>query len=166
MSVQKSTGWKVPLLFCLVIASVVLLGAFFVRRPAPSLRLPPALMQAMQSQRIELSATEDGRSWQTRITSAASGFADASEKDGKIRAVLVAAVEAQRFDAACTASVLVQDSQRRDAGLERIANRAVEACPSLIWAGMAVAGMRSRDMREKWEERLAVRWNECQRSSQ
>ncbi|MGN0009648.1 MAG: hypothetical protein ACI33N_08345 [Desulfovibrionaceae bacterium] len=162
MSDNKSTGWKVPLLFCLGIGAVTALG-ILLRPPQelPELRVPPSLMQAMRARKIDLAASEEGRRWQGEITAAAGGFADATEKDARILRVLDAALEAGRFDAACTASVLLHDAGRRDAALVHIAEAGAEQCPGLVWAGMAAAGLRSPELRRHWEEHLTRRWAEC-----
>ena len=161
MAVQKSTGWKVPLLFCLAVLIPVGIATLLTPKESPVLQVPEPLMQAMRTERIDLAATEEGRRWQSEITSAAGGFADAEEKDRKVRRVLDAAVAAGRFDAACTASVLMHDAGRRDAALAFIAEEAAAQCAQLVWGGMAAAALHNADMRGTWEQRLSLRWREC-----
>ena len=161
MADTKSTGWKVPLLFCLAVLIPVGIAAIFMHKEAPVLHVPESLMLAMRAERIDLAATEEGRRWQSEITAAAGGFADAEEKDRKVRRVLDGAVAAGRFDAACTASVLLHDAERRDAALAFMAEQAVNRCEHLVWGGMAAAALQNAALRGQWEERLSQRVEAC-----
>ena len=74
MTDNRATGWKIPLLFCGVILSIVAVAALF-RAHAPK---PPAVPQALLNEakgiRIDLESDPEGQSWKARIASAASGF--------------------------------------------------------------------------------------------
>lgn len=89
MTDNRATGWKIPLLFCGVILSIVAVAALF-RAHAPE---PPAVPQALLNEakgiRIDLESDPEGQSWKARIASAASGFSTQADKDGRLGEIVL-----------------------------------------------------------------------------
>ena len=72
---EKSTGWKVPLLFCAVV--ILLVGALQLWRSATAPDVVPldaTLLARADTFRIDLPADDRGRYYQKAITNAATGF--------------------------------------------------------------------------------------------
>lgn len=161
---NRATGWKIPLLFCTVVVCIVGLAALL--RPTPEeVHVPPvpeALLAQAKAIIIDLNAAPDGAQWKQRITTAGSGFISHADKDIRLEYVIRDAVAQARFDAACTASVLVYDNSKRDGLLEDIARTAAADCPTLPWGVMAAHGMRDPLVRSRTHEMLTKRWNVCE----
>ena len=143
MTDNRATGWKIPLLFCGVILSIVAVAALF-RAHAPE---PPAVPQA--------------QSWKARIASAASGFSTQADKDGRLGEIVLTTAENKRFDASCTAAVLIRDDGLRDGLMRKIANAASADCASLPWGVFAMHGMRDPQTQAEASALLTQRWKEC-----
>ncbi|MDD2966934.1 MAG: GTP cyclohydrolase [Desulfovibrionaceae bacterium] len=163
MPKQKATGWKVPLIFCALIITIVCIAHPFIgksTKPAPDI-LPPELYAQAKALVIDLDADEEGRTWKSRITAAASGFGDVREKDLQLCRLALSAVEKGRFDAACTASVLVREVQQRDALRQDIADFAARECSTLPWAVMGAHGIENTALHLATNKALQTRWQEC-----
>lgn len=162
MTDTRATGWKIPLIFCGVVLGIV--GLFSLLRTEPAVQVPevpaPLLAQA-RAIVIDLNTAPEGSLWKERITAAGSGFASHADKDTKLAFVIRDAVARQRFDAACTAAVLVYDTPKRDAVLEETAQAAAGDCSTLPWGVMAAHGMRDPFVQARTHEMLTERWNAC-----
>ena len=162
MTDKRATGWKIPLIFCGVVLCIVAL--FSLLRTEPVVQVPevpaPLLAQA-KAIVIDLNTVPEGPLWKERITAAGSGFASHADKDAKLAFVIRGALEQQRFDAACTAAVLVYDNHKRDAVLEETAQAAARDCAMLPWGVMAAHGMRDPAVQARTHEMLTERWNVC-----
>ena len=160
MTDNRATGWKIPLLFCGVILSIVAVAALF-RAHAPE---PPAVPQALLNEakgiRIDLESDPEGQSWKARIASAASGFSTQADKDGRLGEIVLTTAENKRFDASCTAAVLIRDDGLRDGLMRKIANAASADCASLPWGVFAMHGMRDPQTQAEASALLTQRWKE------
>ena len=156
MTDNRATGWKIPLLFCGVILSIVAVAALF-RAHAPE---PPAVPQD-KGIRIDLESEPEGQSWKARIASAASGFSTQADKDGRLGEIVLTTAENKRFDASCTAAVLIRDDGLRDGLMRKIANAASADCASLPWGVLAMHGMRDPQTQAEASALLTQRWKEC-----
>ncbi|MFQ9869092.1 MAG: hypothetical protein ACLRWP_20800 [Bilophila wadsworthia] len=81
MTDNRATGWKIPLLFCGVILSIVAVAALFRHTPEPP-AVPQALLKEAKGIRIDLESDPEGQSWKARIASAASGFSTQAIRTG------------------------------------------------------------------------------------
>ena len=122
--------------------------------------LPPELLRQARNITIDLSGPE-GSLWKERIASASSGFAARDFKDERLRALAADALTLGRYDAACTAAVLIADDERRNTVFGMVFETAVKNCESLPWGVFAIRGSRSSKQVEKWSAELESRWNMC-----
>ena len=143
MTDNRATGWKIPLLFCGVIISIVAVAALFRPQAQEPPAIPGALLQKAKGIRIDLESDTEGRSWKARIASAASGFSTQADKDGRLGEIVLTTAENKRFDASCTAAVLIRDDGVRDGLMRKIADAAAGDCASLPWGVFAMHGMRA-----------------------
>lgn len=157
---NRSTGWKVPLLFCGVILSVVCLVGLLRGKPEPP-AVPGPLLNQARAITINLDADAEGKEWKARIASAASGFATAADKDGRLKNLIETSIESGRFDAACTAAVLVRDDTLRDALLARILDAACAQCATLPWGVLAAHGMGDAETKASAHSALTRQWERC-----
>lgn len=157
---EKATGWKVPLLFCALILGIVAVTAAFRESPEPLYELPPGLVEQARSIVISLDEPE-GIRWKEKISSASSGFAARESKDARLRLVAADALSQGRYDAACTAAVLIADDEQRDAVFGMVFESAVARCESLPWGVFAIRGARSSQQVEKWSAQINARWSIC-----
>ncbi len=161
---EKSTGWKVPLLFCAVV--ILLAGAARVWHGATAPDVTPleeSLAARAGGFRIDLPADERGRYYQKAITNAATGFQPRSQKDAALRALLETAVADKRFDAACTAVTLIHDHDLRESLLDRLAAAASQDCATLPWGAFAARAMRDPQRRDRTHVLLNRLWAQCPR---
>lgn len=161
MTDTKATGWKIPLLFCGVVLSIVCIAALFRGGGAAPPAVPASLLRRAEAIRIDLDADAEGKVWKARIASAAGGFSAPDAKDARLKALLLTALEAGRFDAACTAAVLVRDDPLRDALLGSLLETASAECASLPWGVLAAHGMRAPEVRSAAQARLTRVWAGC-----
>ncbi len=157
---EKATGWRVPLLFCAVILCIVGVAAAFRDSFEPLYELPPELVE--QARNIVISLDEpEGTHWKEKISSASSGFVARELKDSRLRLVVADALSQGRYDAACTAAVLIADDERRDAVFGMVFDSAVARCESLPWGVFAIRGACSPEQVEKWSAQINARWSLC-----
>ena len=161
MTDNRATGWKIPLLFCGVILSIVAVTAFFrTHAPAPP-AIPETLLDEAKGIRIDLESDPEGHAWKARIASASSGFSTQADKDARLREIVLTTVENRRFDASCTAAVLIRDDGIRDGLMRAIADTAAADCASLPWGVFAMHGMRDPQAQSELSGLLTQRWKEC-----
>ena len=151
MTDNRATGWKIPLLFCGVILSIVAVAALFRAHAPEPPAVPQALLKEAKGIRIDLESDPEGQSWKARIASAASGFSTQADKDGRLGEIVLTTAENKRFDASCTAAVLIR----------KIANAASADCASLPWGVFAMHGMRDPQTQAEASALLTQRWKEC-----
>lgn len=161
MSDGRATGWKIPLLFCAVILGAVSITVVLRQEKVDVAPIPAALLQEAKAIHMNLDGNEDGKTWKERISSTAGAFATRAEKDIRLTALIRDAAEKRRFDAACTASVLMYNDHQRDAVLLEVSNAALQECKDLPWAVMASGGMTSAATLSALNKDITVRWEEC-----
>ena len=161
MTDNRATGWKIPLLFCGVILSIVAVAALFLAHAPEPPAVPQALLKEAKGIRIDLESDPEGQSWKARIASAASGFSTQADKDGRLGEIVLTTAENKRFDASCTAAVLIRDDGLRDGLMRKIANAASADCASLPWGVFAMHGMRDPQAQAEASALLTQRWKEC-----
>lgn len=162
---EKSTGWKVPLLFCAVV--ILLVGAlqFWRSVTAPDVTpLDASLLARADAFRIDLPADDRGRYYQKAIANAATGFQPRPQKDAALRALCETAIADNRFDAACTAVTLINDSGLRETLLDTLATSAAKDCATLPWGAFAAKAMRDPEHRSRTHTLLNRLWSQCPRS--
>lgn len=160
---SKATGWKIPIIFCLVIIFLIGLAKLFLGRDPAELPVPPALLEKARSAHLNLD-DEGGKEWKERIIQAASGFSDMGEKDRKLAAIALDALKKDRQDAAAAATVLIKDRAEKDMVLERIFSQAVNDCDKLPYAVFAVRGTVNRDSALSMLGILEKSWKKCENS--
>lgn len=157
---QKSTGWKVPLIFCAAILGAGYLAHFFTpARPALP-NLPQDLIAKAQSITINLD-TSSGKIWNDRIVAAASGFSATDAKSPKLLRIFDDALAEGRLDAACAAVVHMRDEKARKEALTRIYMFSLKNCETLPWSVFAVTNL--PDQAEGMASEIAAKWIECRR---
>ena len=156
---QKSTGWKVPFLFCVVILALVYAASFLKKKPEIP-ELPQELMRIASATHLNLD-NSDGKAWQTLIRDSAAGFQGNEIKDGKLAEILDAALASKRFDAACAAFIHIRDEKMREEKLKRIHTAAIKNCPNLQWSVFAIHSSRSQESIDQMSHELLARWHEC-----
>lgn len=166
MTDNRATGWKIPLLFCGVIISIVAVAALFRPQAPEPPAIPGALLQKAKGIRIDLESDTEGRSWKARIASAASGFSTQADKDGRLGEIVLTTAENKRFDASCTAAVLIRDDGVRDGLMRKIADAAAGDCASLPWGVFAMHGMRAPQAQAEIASLLTQRWKECHKGKE
>ena len=134
-------------------------GAFSGTRSRTA--VPQALPKEAKGIRIDLESDPEGQSWKARIASAASGFSTQADKDGRLGEIVLTTAENKRFDASCTAAVLIRDDGLRDGLMRKIANAASADCASLPWGVFAMHGMRDPQAQAEASALLTQRWKEC-----
>ena len=162
---EKSTVWKVPLLFCAVV--ILLVGALQLWRSATAPDVVPldaTLLARADTFHIDLPADDRGRYYQKALTNAATGFQPRPQKDAALRTLCEAAIADKRFDAACTAVTLISDSDLRETLLDTLATTAAKDCATLPWGAFAAKAMRDPEHRNKTHTLLNQLWSQCPRS--
>ena len=161
MTDNRATGWKIPLLFCGVILSIVAVAALF-RAHAPE---PPAVPQALLNEAKVSgsiwSPTPKGNHGKPASPPPQGGFSTQADKDGRLGEIVLTTAENKRFDASCTAAVLIRDDGLRDGLMRKIANAASADCASLPWGVFAMHGMRDPQAQAETSALLTQRWKEC-----
>lgn len=166
MSVDaRATGWKIPLLFCAVIALIVG-GIAYMRSDNTVIPpLPAPLYAEAQKIVIDLNLSPEGRTWKELISGTAGGFFTRADKDIKIAALVLSATEQKHYDAACTAAVLMYNDFKRDEVLLAIAQSTMNNCASLPWGVLAAKGMKDKKNTAQTHLRLTEEWQRCQKNA-
>ena len=79
----------------------------------------------------------------------------------RVGEIVLTTAENKRFDASCTAAVLIRDDGLRDGLMRKIANAASADCASLPWGVFAMHGMRDPQAQAETSALLTQRWKEC-----
>lgn len=161
MSDARTTGWKIPLIFCAVVLGVVAITALLRWERVDAPPLPDALLAQAQAIVIQLDNDEEGRKWKADISAVAGGFTTRAEKDQRIMALVRLTLEHKRYDAACTAAVLMYNNHQRDAAFQEIGDVALQECATLPWGVMAAKGMHFPKAQAEMQTLLIQRWQEC-----
>lgn len=160
----KSTGWKIPLLFC----GAVILLAVFIRillpHGSPEPEFPPDLHELAKNLRIDLDNDKDGKAWKNRMVNAASGFISRDTKDRRLAAIIDDALSAEHFAAACAGTMLMENMTARRLSLAKIFEKAVDDCDTAPWAVFAIRGMGNVDEAIIMNKKLTEVWRECKKS--
>ena len=123
--------------------------------------VPAPLLRQAEAITIDLDADAEGKAWKARIASAASGFSAPQNKDANLEKIILTSLEEKRFDASCTAAVLIRDDSLRDALLARILETSAAECASLPWGVLAAHGMRDPNAQSAAHARLTREWSKC-----
>lgn len=149
---EKATGWKLPLLFC----AIILLFVGIFRPKKEDVSVPEELQRRAEAIVIDLE--RDGRTWKEKIIAASGGFRSSEIKDLELERVIGEALENGRFDAACTAIVLVHDQEKKDVLLEGLYRKALQTCDTLPWAVFALKAMKDEQKRSECARQLWETW--------
>ena len=163
MADTRATGWRIPLLFC---AGVIALtaGISALMPTTGEVVRPPfsaPLLDKAQALQIDLQKDVAGRAWQRDITAASTGFLAQAEKDANLAEVITRAVAQGRYDAACAASVLVENTPLRDTLRLDIAHHAAGECAGLAWAVMGAYGMDDPQLYAQAHSLIEARYVQC-----
>lgn len=161
MSDKRATGWKIPLLFCGVVLALMAITSLLRQEKVDMTPIPALLLEEAKAIHMNLEATEEGKAWKERISSTAGAFATRADKDVRLTALIHDAAEKRRFDAACTASVLMYNDHQRDAVLLNVGQTALAQCDDLPWAVMASGGMKDPKTLAGLHEDIVRRWEAC-----
>lgn len=135
---EKKTGWKVPLLFCALIAGMtIIIYQFF---PAPGQpELPEILRTRARMTTIDLDSPAN-EVWKDALIEAASGFMEQGVKDAKLLETLMKAIQAGKLEIACAGAALLKTEKTRDEADEWIMRAALASCDSLHFGLCALRG--------------------------
>lgn len=157
---KKSTGWRLPLLFCAVIIGVVSLIYLFLPKTQPSPDLPPAILEKARAMIISLDGPE-GKLWQDRILDAATGFSSSEIKDQRLLQILDDAVTKKRLDVASAVQVHLHSWSAREQALNQIFSAGLTECETLPWCVLAISSQRKPERAESMQRELTSRWRKC-----
>lgn len=161
-SEAKTTGWKIPLIFCGVIILIAVVGRLLLPSGQDLPEIPQSLLELAQNRKIDLD-NPGGKDWKEQMVSAASGFAAPETKDYKLAAIIDSALAQKRFDAACAAAVLMRVQDDKNKALKKIFDRAVESCEDAPWAVFAIRGLGRQPEAADLTEILAGKWRHCEK---
>lgn len=154
---ERSTGWKMPLLICLI----VLLGVgvkYLLTADVPLTPLPAPLVAEAKTFDIRADMNREGEMWMEQITTSSSGMAQKEGRDRAVELVARKALAMGRFSAACTAAAVMFHTDIRDTLLNDIGRAAAENRETLPWAVYATEGMAATQMREQLHQHIIARW--------
>lgn len=161
---KRATGWKIPLLFCGVVVAVVVVTSLLRQEKVDMTPIPAPLLEQAKAIHMNLEGDEDGKGWKELISKTAGAFATRADKDVRLTIVIKDAAKLHRFDAACTASVLMYNDHQRDAVLLEVGQTALQDCANLPWAVMASGGMKDPKTLAALHSEITTRWESCSRS--
>lgn len=158
---EKTTGWKVPLVFCCVILLLSYTVWLFMPKGDSVPTLPDELER--QARGIKISLTDpEGKEWLDAITSAASGFADLSEKERKLNNIIDEALDRKRFDVACTALALLRQDSSRESAIKKIIDLSIQNCQTLPWAVFAYKAAANPSRIRSIHKTITDQWLKCE----
>lgn len=158
---DKSTGWKVPLLFCAAVIAIVSAGSLFKDEKIKPPEVPAKLEQKAREIHIDMDAPQN-RDWKEAIIRAGSGFSPGDVKDGRLGMVIRQALDARRMDVACTAINLVRKGEIREKSLFAILETSLGDCKSLPWGVFALHGSSDPANMAKMHNLLIEKWRQCE----
>lgn len=156
---EKSTGWKLPLLFTAGIIGVSAIIYQFLPREESRPALPSRLEERARETTIDLDSPQNGV-WKDAIVNAASGFAPVDAKDEKLRRVILDAINWNKLDVACAGSALLKTESAREEAFEAILEAALSSCESVHFGVCALGTGKGGEERTK---RLKEKFYECER---
>lgn len=159
---DKSTGWKIPLLFCAVIIAIVATVSLFKHEEITHPEVPGQLEQKAREIRIDMNAPQN-RDWKEAIIEAGGGFSNGDVKDERLVNVIKQALEAKRMDVACTAINLVRKRDLREKSLFAILEMSLRDCQSLPWGVFALHGSSDPGNMAKMHGLLLEKWQQCEK---
>lgn len=161
---EKSSGWKIPLLFCTVVVAVVGIGSLVLSRFRQEPEFPKDLLVLAKQTTIDLNAPENGN-WREAIINAASGFAPYEVKDDKLARVVSEALEAKRPDMAAAAVSQMRDGARKNGVLETIFFHTLKDCADAPRAPGLIRAMTDDVRAGALNDKLTVFWQYCREKS-
>lgn len=159
---DKSTGWKIPLLFCAVAVAIVAAGSLFKDEKVKPPEVPAKLEHMAREIRIDMDAPQN-RDWKEAIIEAGGGFSDGAVKDERLGKVIRQALDARRMDVACTAINLMRKGEMREKSLFAILETSLSDCQSLPWGVFALHGSGDPVNLEKMHGLLIEKWQQCEK---
>ena len=162
----QEPGFRLPLLFCLVLLACVALAWIFrqsVKQEPPA--IDPELAEIASSWTLDLT-DEQGGHLKEEMASAATGLDSHAAKDAKVGELGRRALDAGRIDAACAAVLFLHGPEMRLALLRDIERKAAVDCATLPWGVFAVRSMAQDDPEtaRTLADQLNVKWESCGRS--
>ena len=162
----QEPGFRLPLLFCLVLLACVALAWIFrqsVKQEPPA--IDPELAEIASSWTLDLT-DEQGGHLKEEMASAATGLDSHAAKDAKVGQLGRRALDAGRIDAACAAVLFLHGPEMRLALLRDIEKKAAVDCATLPWGVFAVRSMAQDDPETAriLADQLNVKWESCGRS--
>ncbi|MCR5170611.1 MAG: hypothetical protein K6C33_09170 [Desulfovibrio sp.] len=162
----QEPGFKLPLIFCLVLAACIALTWIFrqsVKQEPPA--IDAELAEIASSWTLDLT-DEQGGHLKEEMASAATGLDSHAAKDAKVGELGRRALDAGRIDAACAAVLFLHGPEMRLALLRDIERKATVDCATLPWGVFAVRNMAQDDPEtaRTLADELNVKWESCGRS--
>ena len=162
----QEPGFKLPLIFCLVLAACIALTWIFrqsVKQEPPA--IDAELAEIASSWTLDLT-DEQGGHLKEEMASAATGLDSHAAKDAKVGELGRRALDAGRIDAACAAVLFLHGPEMRLALLRDIERKAAVDCATLPWGVFAVRNMAQDDPEtaRTLADELNVKWESCGRS--
>lgn len=166
MSDKRATGWKIPLLFCGIVLAAVVITSHLRQEKVDMAPIPAPLLEQTKAIHMNLEGDEDGKGWKELISKTAGAFVTRADKDVRLSILIRDAAKLQRFDAACTAAVLMYNDHQRDAVLLDVGKAALQDCGNLPWAVMASGGMKDPKILSSLHGEVTARWEACSKNKQ
>lgn len=160
MNFEKSTGWKIPLIFCVIIIFIVACIYPIVKHKEYIPVLPQPLLERAKNTRLTLDG-EDGKKWKNAIIEAASGFVSPEVKDGKLLHLIKLALASDNLEAASMTVIHISQLSAKESALNDIFEKAINECATLHWGIISIKGNNNPEKIRSYEIRLAEKWKEC-----
>lgn len=161
---KKATGWKIPLLFCVVILALVAVFSLF-RPDRPKVpNLPSDLLQRAESTHLDLEKSGN-QAWQEKIRDAASGFKDNDVKDAQLAQIALNALGQHLPEVAGAAVIHIKGEKVREQVLEAIHRKSLESCSALEWSVFAIYASSNQVNMDEWSNDLLNKWSSCKQKT-
>lgn len=157
---EKSTDWKIPLIFCGVIILLTMIIAPFTRQKQIPENIPPELLQKAISLKIDLHSKEK-KEWSEQILAAASGFRAQSQKDLQLEQIVRTATENNQYDAAFAAIAHIRNRNLRENLAAQIFQKTERDCANLPWTIFALRIIGDMEQKKEMLKKINESYEQC-----
>ena len=166
---NRATGWRMPMIFCagLIVIFAVVYG---VQRLTEEKVIPidPSLAAIASSWKLDVESDPEGFRVKEEMATQATGFKSTEAKDARLADMGRQALERERLDLACVATVFMHRTRHREELLQDIHYRAIRDCSTMPWSVFALRNLAEtsggRPIVNELITDLNNRWNACGRA--